>query len=142
MQVRPRVKQWKPFEVELRARRAHANPYLDVEVWADVTGPDGQPRKVYGFWDGDTTWRVRFAPMAPGEWRWVTRASVDDPGLVGQSGAVECVAPTAEEIAANPLNRGFIRAQRRPALLRPRRRYAILLAGRHLLDGRRPRRAG
>src|SRR3712207_778637 len=87
--------QWQPYEITLQADRHYANPYLDLEVWGDVTGPDGQRHKVYGFWDGDRTWRVRFAPMQPGAWHFVTNASVDEAGRRGVAGAVTAVPPTA-----------------------------------------------
>jgi Protein of unknown function (DUF4038)/Domain of unknown function (DUF5060) len=112
------VTQWRPHEVVLRARRAYGNPYLDVDVWAEVTGPDGRTRRVYGFWDGDDAWRVRIAPMAPGAWRWVTGASAADDGLAGQAGAIECAPPTPEQVAADPLARGFLRVS-------PNRRYLM-----------------
>lgn len=112
------VTQWQPYEVVLRARRAYANPYRDVEVWANVAGPDGQTRRVYGFWDGEDVWRIRFAPLAPGRWRYVTGASAADDGLAGHGDAIDCVPPAAEEIAANPLRRGFLRVS-------PSRRYLM-----------------
>jgi hypothetical protein len=102
------VTQWQPHEIELTAQRDYANPYLDIEIWAWVTGPDGSERRVYGFWDGGSTWRIRFSPTAPGQWSYRTEASVDDPGLVGATGQIACVAPTDEDVAANPLARGFV----------------------------------
>ena len=41
------------------------------------------------FWDGDRTWRIRFAPPAgSARWAWTTFASVDDAGLTGRHGEI------------------------------------------------------
>ena len=56
---------WDKQEITLIASRAFANPYTDVTVWVDLTGP-GFQKHVYGFWDGEQTFRVRVAAMAPG----------------------------------------------------------------------------
>ncbi len=54
------VHTWEKQELTFTAARAFANPYTDVVVWVDLTGPDFSKR-VYGFWDG---WR--HVPRAPG----------------------------------------------------------------------------
>ena len=43
-----------------------------------------------GFWDGDRTFRVRFAPPAAGEWSWRT-SCVDDAALAGRTGTFAAV---------------------------------------------------
>jgi len=63
-----------------------------------------------GFWDGDQTWRVRFAPPVPGEWSYVSRSP--DPGLNGKTGQFRCVPWTEEEKRANPTRRGLVRVCR------------------------------
>ncbi len=47
---------------------AHGNPFLDVELTAEVSGPVGT-HTVHGFYDGDGTYRVRFLPEAEGTYR-------------------------------------------------------------------------
>jgi len=60
---------WEKKELTFTSTRRWANPYTDVTVWVDIVGPDFRKR-VFGFWDGDRTFRVRLlAPMA-GEWKW------------------------------------------------------------------------
>jgi hypothetical protein len=101
---------WEVQEIALEAARDYANPYVDATVWIELSGP-GFSKKVYGFWDGGRTYRVRFVATAPGEWRWKAVATpADDPGLNGGAGAVRAVAWTAAEIAENPNRRGFVRA--------------------------------
>ena len=100
---------WETQEITLEAAREYANPYVDVTVWIELTGP-GFSQKVYGFWDGGRNFRVRFVATAPGEWRWkVSATPADDAGLSG-AGALRAVAWSEAELAANPNRRGFVRA--------------------------------
>jgi hypothetical protein len=56
-------------EVTFRSARTWANPYTDVTVWVDLKGPNFR-KSIYGFWDGERTFRVRFLATVPGEWKW------------------------------------------------------------------------
>lgn len=98
-------------EVALEADRPTANPYVHgPQVTATFTGTAGDAAgrfyRVRGFWDGDRTWRIRFAPTAPGTWSYTTAS--DDPGLNAKTGSFEAVAPTPAAVRANPLLRGFL----------------------------------
>jgi hypothetical protein len=95
--------------VSLTASRDFANPYTDATVWVDLTGPNFQKR-VYGFWDGGRTFRVRIAATAPGTWRWRSGSLPRDPGLDGKTGEFTATAWSAEELQQNPLRHGFLRA--------------------------------
>jgi hypothetical protein len=101
---------WEQQEVVLAAAADYPNPYADVDVWIELSGP-GFSRRVHGFWDGGRRWRVRFVATAPGEWTW--RAGSNQPrdaGLNGGTGRLRAVAWTPEELAENPNRRGFVRA--------------------------------
>lgn len=101
---------WEMQEIILQSQRDYANPYADVTVWIDLKGP-GFARRVYGFWDGGRTWRVRFVAMAPGDWSWTSASDqAADAGLNGGTGMVKAVPWTEAEIKANPNRHGFIRA--------------------------------
>lgn len=100
---------WQEVEISLAAAGDYANPYTDVEVWVELTGPDFAKR-CYGFWDGGDVWRVRVLATAPGQWQWTSGASVDDTGLVGQSGEFTAEPWSDPELAANPNRRGIVRA--------------------------------
>jgi hypothetical protein len=101
---------WETQEITLEAAREYPNPYVDVTVWIDLTGP-GFARRVYGFWDGGRTFKVRFVATAPGEWRWKAAATpADDTGLNGGAGALRAVAWSDAELAQNPNRHGFVRA--------------------------------
>lgn len=100
---------WETQEITLQAARDYANPYVDVTCWIELEGP-GFARRVYGFWDGDRIFRVRFVATAPGEWRWRSGSNQpDDAGLNDGTGALRAVAWTPAELTQNINRRGFIR---------------------------------
>ncbi|HEY0281073.1 MAG TPA: DUF5060 domain-containing protein [Rhizomicrobium sp.] len=101
---------WEMQEIILQSQRDYANPYADVECWIDLKGP-GFDKRVYGFWDGGRTFKVRFVATAPGEWRWSTGSNQPtDTGLNGGTGVLRAVAWTDAEKAANANRHGFVRA--------------------------------
>lgn len=100
---------WEKQEITLTSPRAFANPYTDVTVWVDLTGP-GFSKRVYGFWDGGQTFRVRVVATAPGEWKWRSGSEPADSGLAGKTGGFTAIAWTDAEKQANPLRHGFLRA--------------------------------
>ena len=100
---------WEKQELTFTAARTYANPYTDASVWVDLTGPDFHKR-VYGFWDGGQTFRVRVLAPAPGAWTWRSGSTPADAGLAGKSGSFTAIAWSEDEKRANPLRRGFLRA--------------------------------
>jgi hypothetical protein len=100
---------WEKQELTFTASNSHRNAYTEVTVWVDLSGP-GFSRRVYGFWDGGQTFRVRLVAAAPGTWTWKSGSAPSDPGLDGRSGSFEAVDWTEAEKASNPLRHGFLRA--------------------------------
>jgi len=108
------VRTWEVYEITLQAAQDYANPYVEgfpdraaPLLRADFSGPEGRRLTLAGFWDGERTWKVRFAPPAPGAWSWQTISK--DPGLNAARGTLECAAWSEAEKQANPARRGFIR---------------------------------
>lgn len=99
---------WELVELTLKGETRITNPYMDVDLWIDLDGP-GFSKRIYGFWDGDTVYRIRFVATCEGEWRWLSKSNQDDPGLNGKSGSFTALAWTEQEKLANPCRRGFIR---------------------------------
>lgn len=67
------------------------------------------------FWDGGTTWKVRFALPEAGMWRYTVQCAWEEFGLNGVSGTVECEPYTGElEI----YKRGFVKTE-------PGKRYFV-----------------
>ena len=60
---------WEMVEIVLTARNQYADPYNQVDVWADLTGP-GVSKRVYGFWDGADVFKIRLLAQSPGAWTW------------------------------------------------------------------------
>ncbi|MBN1672596.1 MAG: DUF5060 domain-containing protein [Kiritimatiellae bacterium] len=80
---------WARFEAALTNTTSYANPYYDVKLGVTYTRPDGSTIEFRGFYDGGSTWRIRFMPDQLGTWRY--SAAFND-GAPGKSGAFECVA--------------------------------------------------
>ncbi|MEA2607774.1 MAG: hypothetical protein QOJ75_17 [Chloroflexota bacterium] len=74
-----------PIELSFQAQLPHADPFNDVELDVDVTGPDGATWIVPGFWAGDDRFKIRFAGPVEGRYELRSRCSdASDPGLHGQ----------------------------------------------------------
>jgi len=105
----PQVHTWQMHQIELRAEDDYSNPYTEVFVWVDLTGPDFSER-IYGFWDGGSSFKIRVVATAPGRWQWQSGSNQpDDRGLNGKQGDFVAVAWTEEEKRQNPNRRGFLR---------------------------------
>ncbi len=77
-----KVEVWRRTDIILTAEKTYTNPYKDVEIDAVFTHEDGSEIKLYGFWNGGSEWRVRFAPTKTGVWRYtVTASDTTDAGL-------------------------------------------------------------
>lgn len=66
------------FEIFERSFQADAeveNPFVDVELSVCFTDGDRE-MWVDGFYDGDQTYRVRFAPPETGLWKYRTRSNL------------------------------------------------------------------
>src|SRR5437868_775395 len=70
---------WEKQELTFTASRSYSNPYVDVTVWVELTGPHFNQR-VYGFWDGGPTFRIRLVATEPGAWQWRSGSTPADPG--------------------------------------------------------------
>src|SRR5450759_4827749 len=82
---------WEKQELTFTAARAFTNAYTEATVWVDLTGPSFDKR-VFGFWDGGQTFRVRLLATQPGTWTWRSGSIPADDGLAGKSGSFEAIA--------------------------------------------------
>jgi hypothetical protein len=107
--AQPAIHVWELQEIELHASATYGNPYADVECWVELKGP-GFSKRIYGFWDGGHTWRVRVVATTAGQWTWTSGSNqAGDLGLNGRSGAIAARDWTDEEKQQNPNRRGFLR---------------------------------
>jgi hypothetical protein len=87
-----KVERWRVIEIGLESKSQYANPFLDVDVKAQFTSESGKIITLWGFWDGGSSWKIRFAPTEMGDWQYTTSASnAADAGLNGVSGTITCV---------------------------------------------------
>ncbi len=85
------VGQWDRFEAAVTNAKRYADPYKDVTLDVTYTRPDGETVRFWGFYDGGTTWKIRFMPDQIGTWRY--EATFSD-GSQGMSGTFTCVPST------------------------------------------------
>ncbi|MGF6823767.1 hypothetical protein M2317_002687 [Microbacterium sp. ZKA21] len=81
---------WDVLEVRLDGP-SHGNPFVDVDLDAVFTRPDGSEVRVGGFYDGDGVYLVRALADAEGPWSFVTRSTARS--LDGITGAAVVIAP-------------------------------------------------
>ncbi len=118
----PGVAKWERFEKTLESASSYANPVQEASLTAVFTSPSGSSFRVYGFWDGGRTWRVRFAPGAEGKWTYKTTCSdAKNRGLHNQLGAFLCTAPSGKTrftqhgpVRVSPDNRYLVHADQTP----------------------------
>jgi hypothetical protein len=69
---RTETPRFESIELSVSVQAKYTNPYDLRQVSLDGVfgGPDGQAMNVPGFWDGESTWRVRFTPSQVGEWNY------------------------------------------------------------------------
>ena len=94
-------------EISLVSERTYQNPFMEVELDAIVTQPDGRQLRVPAFWAGGNRWCFRYSLLQPGQVAWRTECSDGtNPKLHAVEGKIEVVAYAGD----NPLYRhGSIR---------------------------------
>jgi hypothetical protein len=108
LKAAPPIHIWETQELSFTAVNAYNNPYTDVKMWVELSGP-GFNKKVYGFWDGGSVFRVRLVAIRAGLWTWKSGSSSNDPGLTGKTRSFTAIEWSEPEKNENPLRRGFIR---------------------------------
>ncbi|MEZ4828573.1 MAG: DUF4038 domain-containing protein [Bacteroidia bacterium] len=122
----PEIPQWETYEITLHSPQTYSNPYTDVTAWATFVNQSGDTLLRPAFWDGDNTWKIRFAsPDDHSLWTWKT-ASIpsDDAGLNLQTGKIQAV-PSASEnrfqrhglLTMSPGKRNIVHHDGKPFLL-------------------------
>lgn len=81
---------WQLFELRIDGP-SHGNPFVDVELEADFTAPDGSAVTVGGFYDDGGRYRIRLLPSQAGAWTYRTRSTARS--MAGLTGAF-VVAPS------------------------------------------------
>jgi hypothetical protein len=100
-------------EISLVSSKPYANPFMEVELDAVVTRPDGKQLRVPAFWAGGNDWKFRYASELTGTHSWKTECKdAKNTGLHGISGIIEVIPSTSD----NPLYKhGPVRVSRTSA---------------------------
>ena len=73
------MQKWKPTDLEFKTsitwQFSPTGPF-EVDFHADITGLDNIKMMLPGFYDGDDTWKIRFAPTKDGKWTITTHSDV------------------------------------------------------------------
>jgi len=81
---------WNMAEFSFTSNTVYAKPVHEPSFSAMFTGPSGAVIVRPGYWDGGTTYRIRFAPTRTGIWSYTTSST--DSGLNNKTGTLTCVA--------------------------------------------------
>jgi hypothetical protein len=87
-------------EVSLVSAKSYGNSFLEIELDAVVTRPDGKQLRVPAFWAGGNNWKFRYASEQTGIHNWRTECKdTANAGLHGVTGKFEVISGTSD----NPL---------------------------------------
>ena len=83
---------WRAVELSFESGKTYADPFADVTLDLLLYG-NGRLYTIPGFWDGGSTWRVRFVCPAEGTWQCKTVCSdTANAALHGRTATVSCTA--------------------------------------------------
>ena len=119
--IAQQIHQWEVLQLSFEAGKKYSNPYANIPVNGDedlliviFTGISGEAKdkeiRLTGFWNGDNTWCVNFAPPLTGIWQYT--ATSKDRKLNKKKGTIEVIAWKEEEKMANPTRNGPIRIKK------------------------------
>lgn len=111
---------WQAVELTFNSQVAYPRPFYDVDMTATFTGPSGVTIERPAFWDGGSSWKVRFAATKTGRWSYATKCSdKSNKGLDGRRGTID-IAPYRGDLAI--YKHGFVTVS-------PNRRYFVYADG-------------
>ncbi len=67
------VPRWEFHEFVAKGKSTQSNLFTDSTLVGEFVSPSGRTNVVDGFYDGDDTWRLRFAPSEEGDWSYLLR---------------------------------------------------------------------
>lgn len=83
-----KVEQYQLFEATIINNIQYADPFRDVKLIVKLISPEGKSILHFGFFDGDSTWKIRFSPDLPGVWKYSARFSDQNKSL---SAVFDCI---------------------------------------------------
>ncbi len=89
-------------DLRFQSEKTYPFPFLEVKVLAEFQGPENQHMVLHAFYDGKSTWVVRFVPTLAGRWSYQLKSFPADKGLCASG---EIIAERGET-----REKGFLRA--------------------------------
>ena len=81
------------------SEKTYKNPFIEVELDAMITGPDGAQLRVPAYWAGGNRWCFRYASSVSGVYTWKLECSdTSNSGLHGIAGKIEVVPYRGENV--------------------------------------------
>lgn len=119
------IQQWTKHEIILSAQSTYENGYTDVDAWAKFTNGKGDTLIRPAFWDGGSTWKIRFSPPDTGSvWTWEAFSDPEDKGISGKTGSIRSVAYSGDNnliknglLKMSPGKRNVVHANGKPFLV-------------------------
>src|SRR5215218_7866029 len=65
------------FELDAQEMAAHPNPYLTVDLHAEIRSPRARTIAPAAFWDGGNRMVIRFAPTSDGQWDYRITSNIE-----------------------------------------------------------------
>jgi hypothetical protein len=94
------VQKWQRWEKSFTSSKTYDNPYVNVTLNVVYTSPSGKTYNSKGFWDGGSTFKIRFMFPETGTWQYRTTCSdTTNSGLHNKSGNI----PVDAYLGSNPL---------------------------------------
>lgn len=87
--VASQIKKWEIFELKLEGPK-EGNPFMEVALTAQFATKE-KVVSVEGFYDGNSSYIIRFMPDIEGQWDYHTESNVEV--LNGVEGSFNCIAP-------------------------------------------------
>ena len=78
------VEKWDIFEITLYSHIKYENPFRQVSLWGEFKSKETCER-VWGFYDGEGRWKIRFMPQETGEYAF--HIFSNDPNMNEHSGS-------------------------------------------------------
>jgi hypothetical protein len=90
-----KIEKWNPNDFEFKTtitwQFSPTSPF-EVDFYAEIIGPENIKMTLPGFYDGNDTWKIRFAPTKTGKWTITTHSDVLE--LDNKQIEIECIPNT------------------------------------------------
>jgi len=82
----------KVVELIYESSQYYSDPYNEVQFGINVINPDGNTKRIPGFWGGDNIWRVRYSSSKKGKYKFKTVCSdKTNKDLEGRTGEITVI---------------------------------------------------